>query len=506
VKKSRTANYILGLSTGYAVSIASLVVGLWMTPYVLRFLSRQQYGVFALASSVIGWFQLLDFGMSTSLRLHLSQLAGKAEPQEISRSLSTTFFIQSGIALLVLLAGLSATFWFPRFFNTSVDQLYSVRVLLCLLTLGAAISLQAKSFSSLLVAHQQIYVDNLIRLCLLAVQTTITIVLVARGWGLAALGLASLVAVAITALLAVVRSYRTVPGLSIRPSLFCGVWLKKVWAIAVWFSVASSATLLIRGLDHSVAAKLVSLEAVTIFSLTKRPYDIIETFLSQMVDTARPGLGQMAGQGLALKVAETHLHLTVFGTGLAITAASAIWAGNRAFVSAWVGEANYGGWGLDAALALVVVVRQWTLPHRAVLSAALKVRAQSICGLLEGLVNLGLSILFTLVWGLSGVATSTLLGLLLTSAWYVPRLAMREFHISAGGIWANVLRRLFLHLILSFSVAGGLRWITDGQSGYLVAAASGGLAGLAAIFSFWGIVLDAAGRSRARALIFRTVT
>jgi O-antigen/teichoic acid export membrane protein len=502
---SRTRAYVLGLASGYVVSAVSLGVGFWLTPYVLRFLTRKQYGIYALASSVMGWFQMLDFGMSAALRLHLAQLAGRADRRQISGYVSTTVFVQAGIAVLVLLGGVSSSLWFAEFFNTGGDQRNSVTFLLCLLGSAAAVSLATRSFSSLLVAHQQLHVDNFIRLGLLAVQTFLTVVLLGRGWGVLALGTASLAAVAIAGASSVLRSYRTVPGLSIRIGLFSAVLLKQLWGTAVWFTVSSVAILLIKGLDHAVAAKLISLEAVTVFALTKRPYDIIEVFLAQLVATASPGLGQLAGRASWEKFREAYCRLAVFGTGLAIAAASAVWAANQSFISAWVGSSNYGGWKLDLALALVVVARQWTLPHRATLSASLNVRSQSICGLVEGAVNFALSIVLTLTWGLWGVAASTVLGLLLTSGWYVPRLATRQFPAPAEGFWADAMRRLLLHLALCFSVAAGLRWLTRGHRSYLWAVLNGAVAGLVGLSGFWGVALDEEGRSEARALVARLV-
>ena len=59
---SRTHNYVKGLTTGYAATFATIAVGLWLTPFTLRFLDREEYAIFALASDVLMWLGLLDIG------------------------------------------------------------------------------------------------------------------------------------------------------------------------------------------------------------------------------------------------------------------------------------------------------------------------------------------------------------------------------------------------------------------------------------------------------------
>ena len=52
-RPSRTGNYLKGLASGYLATLATILVGLWLTPFTLRFLDREQYAIFTLASDVL---------------------------------------------------------------------------------------------------------------------------------------------------------------------------------------------------------------------------------------------------------------------------------------------------------------------------------------------------------------------------------------------------------------------------------------------------------------------
>jgi O-antigen/teichoic acid export membrane protein len=424
---SRTRNYLLGLATGYTVRIVTIVVGLWLTPFVLRYLARDEYAIFALSSDVIMWLGLLDIGISAGLNVHLAQKSGKIDIELVSQYASTTFFAQMLIVLLVLLVGGGITLGFPSFFDVRPDLQQESMITVGLLVLGTAVSFGVRTFSVILVAHQQIHIDNLIRLGLIVIRTLLTVVLLQQGWGVVSLAVAYLAATGITSIFAVIRTYKLLPGIQIRPKLVSWDILKKVGGIGIWFSLGGLAGLVIIGVDRVVAGKLVSLEAVTVFSLTGRLYLLAQGFLDQIVNTARPALGQLIGAGKMDAALKTYRQMFTLSTGTAVVACFAIWAGNETFVKAWVGEINYGGDALNTAFALNLLVNVWIIPNRATLSAGLLVKRQVLSRVGEAVLNLGLSIFLTLQFGLVGVVLSTAIAALLTSFWYLPYLTAKMF-------------------------------------------------------------------------------
>src|ERR1035438_1077215 len=102
---SRTHNYVKGLTTGYAATFATIAVGLWLTPFTLRFLDREEYGIFALASDLLMWLGLLDIGIASGLSVQAAQLSGKPDAERLNRLASTAFFTQNVIVLMGLVEG-----------------------------------------------------------------------------------------------------------------------------------------------------------------------------------------------------------------------------------------------------------------------------------------------------------------------------------------------------------------------------------------------------------------
>ena len=502
VKGSRTGNYAKGLATGYAATLATILVGLWLTPFTLRFLDREEYGIFALASDLLMWLGLLDIGISAGLSVQAAQLSGKPDAERLNRLASTAFFTQNVIVLVVLVVGSVMAVGFPHFFPVRPDLHRTTSTLMAMLVLGSAIGFSTRIFSALLFANQQIHIDNLLRLALVAIRTVLTVVLLKKGWGLYSLAFASLAATLITSALAVWRTYRLLPGLQIRWALASWDVLKSLGSLGIWFSLGGIAGIVITSLDRVVAAKLISVETVTTLSLTGRVYVLFGGLLDQITNTARPMLGQLLGQNTIAEAQRVYRHLFRLSTGLAVITAFSLWAGNEPFVTRWVGAQNFGGPMLSLALALNLIVNSWVLPNRAVLSAALVIRPQTLSRIVEAVINLGLSVLLGHYIGLIGIILGTAIAGLLTSTWYLPLLTARLF----GRSWFKFAREDALPILAVGACVLPVAWLMQlaGKQigGFPGAGVASGLTGLAGGGLLWLIALDTGLRS----LVVDTVT
>ena len=63
MNKNRTTRFLGGVFLGYANMAIAMVVGLWMTPFLLRKLGQHDYGVWLVGLQVLAYFSLLDFGV-----------------------------------------------------------------------------------------------------------------------------------------------------------------------------------------------------------------------------------------------------------------------------------------------------------------------------------------------------------------------------------------------------------------------------------------------------------
>ncbi len=500
---TRTRNYVAGLSSGYVRTIVTVLVGLWLTPFTLRFLDREEYAIFTIASDVLMWLGLLDLGITAGLRVHAAQLTGRPDDEKLNRLASTAFFAQNTIVVFMLLLGSGVSILFPHLFPIRPDLQEKAVLLMFMLVGGSALALGTQTFTAILVANQQIHIDNLIGLLNIGVRTVLTVVLLEAGWGLFSLAIANIAAVVVSTTFAVIRTYRFLPGLRIRRSLASWGVFKEISHVGLWFTLGGLAGIVIQSLDRLVTANVVSIEMVTTLTLTGRMYALSGSLLGQITETARPMLGQMIGQRKMGDALRTYRHLFALSTGGAVVVAMSLGAGNGSFVRAWVGNVNYGGLWLDLALLINLVTASWVLPNRAILTANLTVKTPVLIRLLESIINLGLSIYFGKLFGVTGVALATGVACILTSMWMLPKLTADMFgRPFLRFLWDDAARVILLGVCL-IPVALVCRGLAGQISGFLGAAVGGSITAVCGAALLWFLVLDRPLRSRVQGLVMQ---
>ena len=498
---NRTKSYSLALLTVQANRVAGVVIGFWLTPLILRFLDQSEYGLYALAMCAASWLGVCDLGLSAGLQVELSrqwQIRGRLP---LVQYVSSAFYGQLALACLIVVLAVGMGGVLPRVLELPVAFALDLQVLIVVLGASVAVVVASRTFGAALTAYRRAHIDHLIQFAVAVTRAGLTVWFLTAGLGLLSLAWAHLAGSVVGMLLAYGGSRTGISGFRLSPRQISWPAVRELTGLGFWFSVGGLGGLFILATDRAIAAKLVSLEAVAVLYLTSRLYHLAETLLGPIVNSARPGLGELLGQARQEEARRVYGAVDRAGVISACAAAIAVWAGNRAFVTAWVGEQYYGGWMLDAALGVALVANAWVLPKRALLSAAKVVRPQALSRLSEGLLNLLLSILLGRWLGLVGIVASTSLAAAASSCWYLHRLTKRVFgdqRLREPSLTAMRIA-LVCPLLLSIAVLG--RWLATDLGGYGGAGLAMVASGLGAAALLWTWAGNRELRSRLRKLI-----
>jgi O-antigen/teichoic acid export membrane protein len=490
--------YLAGVTTSHVLKGAGMLSALWLTPFVLDTLGREQYGIYVLALSMAGWLRVCDLGAAAALQARLARLSEGIDTEPVSTLITAAFTAQLFTASIAFAMGLALAIGFPEAAGLYKNPATGTAVLVVLLSLEVSVSLTARVCSAILIARQRFHRDNAVQLVALGLRVLITIVLLLKGWGLTALAVALLSGSLLRLVLTLFESHR-IAEYAIRRRLLSWRHLRNVGGLGLWFSVGGLAGLMILGVDSLLAAKLISIESVTVLYLTSRLYDLAEGMFRPIVDVARPALGALLGQREISKGADVYRNLESLTVACALVTGTSIWAVNREFLTAWVGSENYGGMWLNTALAAAFIVKLRVLPRRAVLSAALVVKPQSLARLCEGGLKVFLSVLLGGRLGLAGIALASSLANVATSAWYLERLTRRLFREAATVGGHLQIRAAVLFPLIAVALAGwGLTEAVEGYAGTVL-----GFVATATTASgiIWMVGVDAGTRSRLRPFI-----
>src|SRR5271165_689505 len=109
------------LLSGSVLRLVNLVAGalaaLWLMPLSVHHLGDRVYGFWSLALAFIGYYGLLDLGLSSAVSQYLCIALGRKDAVECRAVFNTSLRIQSalgGVALVVTAALAAATPWICR--------------------------------------------------------------------------------------------------------------------------------------------------------------------------------------------------------------------------------------------------------------------------------------------------------------------------------------------------------------------------------------------------------
>src|SRR5512141_2032356 len=75
---TRTKRFLGGILWSYANMAVVLVVGLWLTPFYLRELSAERYGLWLVGAQVLAYLLLFDFGVVSIVPRETAYTTGRS--------------------------------------------------------------------------------------------------------------------------------------------------------------------------------------------------------------------------------------------------------------------------------------------------------------------------------------------------------------------------------------------------------------------------------------------
>lgn len=204
----------------YGVYAATLASGLVVTPIIVGALGTEQFGIWALIGSILGFIGLLDLGIGPSVIRFAAEQRGRDAREETSELTSTAFAIYLGLALVTTLLAVVLAWLLPLAVEMSEQYVRAAQVAV-VLSVGTFVMRFPLGLFSFLLAGQQRYdvlnIGNLLGAVLYFV-LAVAVLYVADG-GLVALALMTVVVTAFRLLLPLRWLRRELPELRLRRSL-----------------------------------------------------------------------------------------------------------------------------------------------------------------------------------------------------------------------------------------------------------------------------------------------
>lgn len=181
IKAGAILNYfIIGLNT---------LVGLAYTPYMLRCLGQNEYGLYSLVASVIAYLTILDFGFGNAIIRYTAKFRAEGKQQEQWEMFGMFLIVYTIIGLIAFVGGLVLYFNVDSLFDRTMtaSDLSQAQIMMLLLTLNLAFTFPLSIFGSIISAYENFVFQRVVNILRIILSTGILIFVLAIGYKAVAL-------------------------------------------------------------------------------------------------------------------------------------------------------------------------------------------------------------------------------------------------------------------------------------------------------------------------------
>ena len=417
--EGRLGRFVGGLGLGYLHTLVVLVVGLWLTPFLLQQLGSHDYGLWLLASQVLVYLALMDFGVVALVPREVAFAAGQrmaagaedgvpaADP--VAEVVRRTVSLVAWQTPVVALAAAVAVWWLPA-------EWEPLRRPFAVVAAGFVVAFPLRMFSALLQGLQDLAFLGSVQLAAWIAGTLVTVLLAFAGFGLYALAAGWVVSQLLPALVAWHRVATRFASAHPRGL----AWLRwgdarQQFGHSSWISVGQIAQVLLSGTDLVVVGKLLGPEAIVPYACTGKLMTMLANQPQLFMQMALPALSELRGSAARerlFEVSRSMTQLMLLASGAIVAVVLVV---NGPFVDWWVGGSRFGGTALTALLLAGMLARHVNVTMVYTLFCFGHERRLALTNIADGLVGVAAMALLVPRFGVHGAAAGMLIATLAVS-------------------------------------------------------------------------------------------
>ena len=403
----------------FAYTIATAIVSVAVMPFIVHSLGDRDYGTWTLVATFVGYYGVLELGLAAAVSRYLARSLGAGDHEDCNRVFNTSlrlYLLIGGVALLVSACIAALAPWVCH--NAADAALFWKLILI----LGASIALMfpTRVFKGLLEAHLRFDIAAGLDLLSLVLRTVLIFPVIFAGYGVIGLAWVSLLTTIPSMLLQVYFAHKELPFLRLERKYWHRGTARSLFSYSTYSLIANLANILRFKLDTVVVAWYVGLSAVTHY----RVGGVLTQYFFDLMSSMFGIFPSLFSRQEGAKDFEALKRTFFFASKLAICVSSFIGFGmlawGKAFIVRWMGPQYVDGYRVLVLLVTGVTISLWQGPSVSLLFGISKHKFYAIFNSLEGIANLGLSLVFVHRYGMYGVALGTLVPILITRVFIQP--------------------------------------------------------------------------------------
>lgn len=418
------------------------IIPLLYTPIMLEILGQEEYGLYSLSNSVIGYLSLLNFGMGSAIVRYASRYRAEGKTDEVRGLIGLFIAIYSCLSVIVCVVGAVLVAKADVFFAEGLTAAEVVRLksLMVIMIVSTALSLPISVFSSITSAYEQFVFAKLFAIFGTILAPVLNLIVLYSGYASVGMALAGLAIQIMNGI--VYGSYCAKKlGLSPRFNRMPINLLKEIWVFSAFVFLSSIVDMLYWATDKVLIGAMVGSAAVAIYNVGGVFTSMMQNLSQSISNMFTPKVMMMARQNAS--ISETSELMIRIGR-LQFYIVSFVLSGyivfGQIFIKLWAGE-GYGDAYYVALLTMIplAVPLIQSIAYSSIV-ARNKHRFRAIVYAVIAVVNVVSTYLVIPQFGIVGAAVCTAVAFTLGNGIIMNIYYSRAIGLDIRGFWMNIIR------------------------------------------------------------------
>lgn len=446
-----------GVVLSYVGIAANTLIQLLYTPVMLRLLGQQEYGIYNLAYSTVGYLGLLGFGFSSAYVRYYARYKEANKEEEIAHLNGLFLKVLLFVSAIALLAGSVLIKKLPMFCTQSLssEELKETQLVMAVLIVNLAIGFPSSLFDSYIVAHDCFVAQKVIYLIRTILNPFLALPLLLMGYRSVSM---AVVMTALTVLALIMNVVYCESKLHIQFRVKSSDWtlFKEIFSFCFFIFLNQVVNQLNWSTDQVLLGMYCSSAAVAVYAVANTLNNIYMQFSTSISNVYIPQVNRMVAKNCGeqeLTNLFTHVGRLQFLV-MGLICSGLIFFG-RPFLNFYAGS-EYG----ESYVAALLLILPVFIPLIQNLGIEIQ-RAKnmhhfrSIIYLLIAVSNVCISIPLTRRWGPTGAACGTAISMLLGNGIIMNLYYHYALKLSMTYFWKEIMhmaRGLVLPVIMGIAV------------------------------------------------------
>lgn len=395
-----------------------ILVALFLTPYIIRHIGVERYGIWAIVGAITGYFGLMDFGVRDSFVKFIAEFYAKKDYKTINQVINVGLVFYSLLGAVIIILAFSFIDPLLHLFKIPLNLQGEASFVFLLGIIIFAVSNALVAFGAIQGGLQRMDITNKIAIAITIPNVIGTILFLKLGYGLPGLMVNNALILAISGTINFIVAFRLLPNPKVNPFLLDKKIFKMLFGFGIKRWVTRIEDIVTFQTDKLLISYFLSLSLIGYYQLGYLIVSKAREIPSLLISAIVPAASELEVGQRREEIIKLYLRGTKYLLAIAFPIFFFVFTAADLIVFAWLGE-NFS----NVVLVIQIFAPSFLIMSLFTMGSAIAVgigkpEFQMKAGGGQAILNLILSIILIIKMGFVGILLATLISVTVSTTYF----------------------------------------------------------------------------------------